>query len=70
MIINRFVFVEFSILRNVFATSEEKVVRSTLQRLPPQYVAALVEELTALTQQKTVKYVPFVRNVTTNNPLN
>lgn len=44
-----------TILRNVFATAEEKVVRSTLQRLPPQYVASLVDELTSLTQQKTLK---------------
>lgn len=45
----------YRILRNVFAKTEEKVVRSTVQRLPPQYVASLVEELTSLTQQKTLK---------------
>lgn len=48
-------FVVSSILRSVFATTEDKVIRSTVQRLPPQYVSALVTELTALTQQKTLK---------------
>lgn len=44
-----------SILRTVLANDEEKVIRSTLQRLPPQYVATLVNELTLMTQQKTSK---------------
>lgn len=44
-----------SLLRTVFTTKDEQVIRSTLVRMPPQYVRDLVNELTQLAQKKTAK---------------
>lgn len=49
-------------LRTVFLTTEEKVIRLTLQKLPVQYVGALANELTTLSQKKTAKLVLFCKN--------
>lgn len=49
-------------LRTVFLTTEEKVIRLTLQKLPVQYVGALANELTTLSQKKTTKLVLFCKN--------
>lgn len=42
----------FSILAEIFSTNDNHSVRSTLQKLPPQYIGSLINELTALMQQK------------------
>lgn len=44
-----------ALLRTVFTNKEEAVVRATLQRLPPQYIAGLVNELISETQKKTAQ---------------
>lgn len=44
-----------ALLRTVFTNKDEPVIRATLQRLPPQYVGSLVQELTLLTQKKTTQ---------------
>lgn len=46
---------DVTLLRTVFTNHDEQVIRSTLQRLPPQYVGSLVKELTSLAQKKTSK---------------
>lgn len=46
---------EANLLRMVFTNKDEQVIRSTLQRLPPQYVGSLVTELTQLAQKKSTK---------------
>lgn len=46
---------ETNLLRMVFTNKDEQVIRSTLQRLPPQYVGSLVTELTQLAQKKSTK---------------
>lgn len=46
---------EANLLRMVFTNKDEQVIRSTLQRLPPQYVGSLVAELTQLAQKKSTK---------------
>lgn len=46
---------EANLLRMVFTNKDEQVIRSTLQRLPPQYVGILVTELTQLAQKKSTK---------------
>lgn len=46
---------EANLLRIVFTNKDEQVIRSTLQRLPPQYVGSLVNELTQLAQKKSTK---------------
>lgn len=43
------------LLRTVFTNNDEQIIRSTLQRLPPQYVGSLVKELTSLAQKKSSK---------------
>lgn len=48
---------ETNLLRMVFTNKDEQVIRSTLQRLPPQYVGSLVTELTQMAQKKTTKWV-------------
>lgn len=48
---------EANLLRMVFTNKDEQVIRSTLQRLPPQYVSSLVTELTQLAQKKSTKWV-------------
>lgn len=44
-----------ALLRTVFTNKDEPVVRATLQRLPPQYVGSLVNELILETQKKTAQ---------------
>lgn len=44
-----------NLLRMVFLNKDEQVIRATLKRLPPQYIANLITELTALAQKKTSK---------------
>lgn len=44
-----------ALLRTVFINKDEQVVRATLQRLPPQYVGTLVNELILETQKKTAQ---------------
>lgn len=44
-----------NLLRMVFLNKDEQVIRATLKRLPPQYIANLITELTALAQKKTAK---------------
>lgn len=44
-----------SLLRMVFVNKDEQLIRSTLKRLPPQYIGNLVTELTALAQKKTTQ---------------
>lgn len=46
---------DINLLRTVFINKDEQVIRSTLQRLPPQYIGSLVDELTQLAQKKTAK---------------
>lgn len=46
-----------SLLRMVFVNKDEQLIRSTLKRLPPQYIGSLVTELTALAQKKTTQLV-------------
>lgn len=46
---------DVALLRTVFTNKDEQVIRSTLVRLPPQYVRDLVNELTQLAQKKTAK---------------
>lgn len=43
---------DFRILAEIFSTNDNHLVRSTLQKLPPQYIGSLVNELTALMHQK------------------
>uniref|UniRef100_A0A336KSR8 CSON015286 protein n=1 Tax=Culicoides sonorensis TaxID=179676 RepID=A0A336KSR8_CULSO len=42
-----------NILRTVFQTKDPDAVRSTLEKLPPQYIKPLVNELSLLMQKKT-----------------
>lgn len=42
-----------NLLRMVFLNKDEQIIRATLKRLPPQYIASLITELTALAQKKT-----------------
>lgn len=44
-----------ALLRTVFTNKDEPVVRATLQRLPPQYIGSLVNELILETQKKTAQ---------------
>lgn len=44
-----------ALLRTTFTNKDEQVVRSTLQRLPPEYVGPLVNELILETQKKTTQ---------------
>lgn len=44
-----------NLLKMVFANKDEQLIRSTLKRLPPQYIGSLVAELTALAQKKTAQ---------------
>lgn len=44
-----------NLLRTVFLNKDEQVIRATLKRLPPQYIANLITELTALAQKKTAQ---------------
>lgn len=46
---------DVNLMRIVFLNQEEQVIRSTLQRLPPQYLRPLVKELTLLAQKKSIK---------------
>lgn len=46
---------EANLLRMVFTNKDEQVIRSTLQRLPPEYVGSLISELTQLAQKKSTK---------------
>lgn len=43
------------LLRTVFLNKDEQVIRATLKRLPPPYIANLITELTALAQKKTTQ---------------
>lgn len=47
-----FLFVR--LLREVL-TKDEEMIRKTLKELPTQFIPSLVDELTQLTQKKTVK---------------
>lgn len=44
-----------NLLRTVFLNKDEQVIRATLKRLPPAYIANLITELTALAQKKTTQ---------------
>lgn len=44
-----------NLLRMVFLNKDEQVIRATLKRLPPLYIANLITELTALAQKKTTQ---------------
>lgn len=44
-----------NLLKMVFLNKDEQLIRSTLKRLPPQYISSLVAELTALAQKKTAQ---------------
>lgn len=45
----------FRILRMVFQTNDEATVKTTLSKLPPQYIKPLVDELSLLMQRKLVQ---------------
>lgn len=44
-----------NMLRLAFSITDEKTISLTLQRLPPQYISSLVNELTSLMRKKTAK---------------
>lgn len=44
-----------NMLRLAFSITDEKTISFTLQRLPPQYISSLVNELTSLMRKKTAK---------------
>lgn len=43
------------LLKTAFMNKDEQVVRATLKRIPPQYIASLIVELTELAQKKSSK---------------